>query len=358
MSALIISPLIGPALQINRWIRNGRPVDAHLQNALANLANQTARWRTKQIFSWHGAMGSTTSGTDALIQSSGAGERERWRFAFHSGPYTKEVRVTFLSCIQDGTLLSGGSGDPYSRLRILTTGGSTVGDGTFHYGGGPNSVDTPNNFATGEAIIPVSADTDYTAVISDFDGARIVSAVVYERSLDPDTSNGYASTGYAAGVNIYDTDRSDITTIAANMWKRGGAHLLNWSADNQASPSTISLTTDTNIVDGTSTSVSSSSPGYILDLTSCNRLSQTTVPCVLKAYGKYVITPPVSGGVVKIKASDGSTVGTVTGFTSTASWQSAVVNMPTGVDRYDLTFAAGSGTATFSLYAVSLYQLE
>lgn len=355
MSAVNIPYIIMPPIQETRWVRNGRIVDAGFQSGVANLANQIARWRTKLLFRSTGKMGFTTAGADALVLSAGSGERERWRFAFHSGPFAKEVAITFLMCTASGT---DASFNPYGQLKILSPGGSLVGTAMYHYGNSVNASNVPSNYGVGTAYIAVDPDTDYRAVISDFDNARIVSACVYERSLDPDTDNGYVQTGYAAGVNIYDTDRSGPMDIARDMWLRGGAHLLNWSVDGQASPITNSLTTSTNIVDTTSTTVSSSTPGYTLDLSNCDRLSESSgVPCVLAAYGKYVITPPVSGGTLKLKDSSGTTLGTVTGFTSTAGWQTTTVNLPAFSGKYDLQFASSSGTGTFSLYAVSLYQL-
>ena len=351
MSSVNIPYLIPPAIQEKRWARNGLPVDAQLQSGLANLPNQIAKWRTKEVFRSCGKMGFLTTGTDALISS--ASDRDRWRFAFHTGPFAKEIKITFLMCLK-----SGDPGfDPYGQLEIFTTGGSSVGTATMHFGNAAGGTNIPVNYGTNSGSIAVDPDTDYYGVISDFDAARIVSACVYERSLDPDTTNGYLSAGYAAGVNIYDTDRSGPMLLAADMWKKGGAHLLNWTVDDQSSPITTSSTTSTNIVDTTSTTVSSSTPGYIIDLTHSDRLSETDgIPCVLAAYGKYVITPPVTGGTLKLKDSAGTTLATVTGFDATAGWQTTTVTIPAANDRYDLQFASGSGTATFSLYAVSLYQ--
>lgn len=351
MTTLNVPYLISPAIQVNRWIRNGLIPDAQLQSGLANVGNQIARWRTKEVFRWHGAMGFDPSGVDALVTSGST--RDRWLFAFHSGPFAKEVAVRFLMCMQSTT----DPNDDSARLRILTTGGSTVGDGVFHYGSGHGSPNLPSNYATGNASVAVSPDTDYTAIISDVNAARIVAATVYERSLDPDTTNGYITGNYAAQMPIYDTDRSEPMALARSMWTRGGAHLMNWSADVQASPATNNLLTYKNVIDGISTGSDSTTPGFTIDLTYCNRLSQATsgVPVVLKAYGTWGGTG--TGGTLRFRNSSGVSHD-LTGFTTSGNWVTATFSLPGTIDKYDLMTASTTGGTNFSLGAVSLYQLE
>lgn len=352
MSTVYIPTTIPRALVTNRFVRNGKIPQAEFQNGLATQANQLARWQTKCVFSHSCPIA-------AIPASVPATTRNRWRFAWRSGPYTR-----YLYCkMAVAPAINGASpSEPDVTFTVLNGGGSTVGTVTLQYPSLPitgSPGDTPRYFTyvtlplkSSGAIVGLDPDTEYFGVFSDINGGRLISAMVYEESLPSDTANGYV-TQVSSGSPVFDADRSGVATLLRNMWKQGGAHLFNWSVDDQSSPRTIATTTDTNIIDTSITAVSASSPGIVLDFDSKTRISGTGVSCVLKAYAAR----GSADGSVYLKAADGSTLATVT-VTSTAAWYSSgVVEIPSSATgKCDVMFDSGGGT--LSLYAVSLYQYQ
>lgn len=352
MSTVYIPTQIPRALVTNRFVRNGKIPQAEFQNALATQANQLARWRPKCVFSHSCPIA-------AIPASVPATTRNRWRFAWRSGPYAR-----YLHCyLQVAPSINGASpSEPDVTFTVTNGAGSTVGTVTFKYSSLPmtgSPGDTPRYFLeaylplkSGGAIVELDPDTEYFGLFSDINGGRLISAMVHEESLAGDTANGYV-TQVSAGSPIYDADRSGVATLLRNLWKQGGAHLFNWSVDDQSSPRTIAVTTDTNIIDTSITTVSAASPGIVLDFDNKTRVSKTGVSCVLKAYAAR----GSADGNVYLKAADGSTLATVA-VTSTAAWYSSgVVEIPSSATgKCDLMFDSGGGT--LSLYAVSLYQYE
>ncbi len=328
-------------IQVNRWARNGQYPDVTLQSQMTELCNQVAAYRPKEVFRYVG-------GIAPVVTSNG--DRARWRFAFHTGPFTTKVYCRFLMLQADK------SGDPYAQMTITDSAGATTGTAIFHYGAnGTSATDVPANFGVGADYVTVLPDTDYCGLISDFTQGRILSACVYEVPLDPSTDAGYLDGTFAVGAPILAKHRADLLNMARNLWRRSGSQVLNWSVDVTA---LVATATATNVIDTTSTTVSTATPGFTIDMTGKARVSQTTgVPCVIKAYG--VRTGGIGDDtVVQLVNSAGTLVASLTGFPNgSADWVSLAFNMPLGIDKYDLQFYRKNGTP-FSLTSVSIYEYE
>jgi hypothetical protein len=355
MTSINVPYVFTAPIQERRWVRNGLIPDAEFQSGVCMTANQIARYRGKELFRSSGMCGFDTSGTDALLASTGGTDRDRWRSFCHTGPFTTQIAVDFVMCLQSDNKPF----NPAGRMRVLTSGGSIVGDAVYHFGNSLTIADNvPSNWGFGTGYVNVSPDTDYQLLFSDVDNARMISATAYEVTLDPDTSNGYIQPGYAATRNIYDADRSDPMLLASSLWKRGGAHLFNWTVDSQASPQVNSLLSTKNVIDGISTGVDATTPGFTIDLTGCNRRSQSSVPVVLWAYGKWGGASG-TGGLVRLRSTNtGAVLATITGFPIAGGWKSATLNLDPSKDKLDLCWASTTGGTNFSIYAASLYQLE
>src|SRR5690606_624965 len=95
-----------------------------------------------------------------------------------------------------------------------------------------------------------------------------------------------------------------------------------------------------------------SNPGYTIDLRYCRTRSKTTVPCVLAVYGWMEST---AGG--SLQSREGANVlASITGWTSTPTWQTVAVDLDASLTTYTLYFANGGIGRTFNVGAVSLFQ--
>lgn len=345
-----------PPIPPDRYCRNGKHPNAALLNRLNEAHNQAILYRSKEVFSGSDRPGLTT----AVANSVGAGDRTRYRFAFHTGPYTHSLFVVALQRPPDLNFTT----NAYSRIDISTstTYATTAFSQTLVYGNNPTNHS--GNGGTIEYfkvvtnyIDGVAADTDYYGVFTDVDNGRILSASVFDLQSMTENYSGYLSQSTTTHTLILDKDRQDLATISNALWKRGGAQVLNWSVELDGVAKTTASVTLTNIIDTTKTGApTSSSPGYSLDMTGKARISQTSgVPCIMKAFGKISAG---TGGTVYLKDSSNNTVASCTNFTTTAGWiSSGAFNLPATTGKYDLQFAVGGG-ATFTLYAVSIYEYD
>jgi hypothetical protein len=358
VSSVPIPLVLVPQLQALANARNGRSPDATLLNLMLSDTNYLMRWRTKELFSWWTPLRSipATSGT-----------RTRWRFAAHLGPKTRQIYVHMVL----GEFVGTAGSDPFGRFTLLDSGGSTIGTADAHHGevaissGSAASTSLPVmasftiplNDGTGPSgVVTVTPDSDVFGVFEDKQGAKLISATVLEVSLDHTTENGYLQSPFGVTAPIYSSMRSGLVTALRTMWKRGAAHLLNWTVDQDSAALTRISATGVNIIDGTSGVPSSSTPGYTLDLLQKGSVRRGNVPCVFKAYGKNSAAGG-AGANVDIVDSTNTILASVNFTSTTASWVSTTVNLPASVAKYDLRFR-GDGTNTVTLYAVSLYQHE
>jgi hypothetical protein len=341
-----------PAIVTNRWVRNDKHPDAAFQNDLAEQTNHLMAWHTKEVFSYDCPI--------ASIPAAGAG-RDRWRFAWHSGPYARYLWMRVV-------MAPGGEGGapPGVSLTVTNGAGSTIGTAEHYSGMSVSATDTPAYFSIGHsplqssgAIVAITADTDYFGLVSDVATGRVQSISVYEVSLEPTAANGYIPAVSGLGP-IYDADRSAVATALRNMWKRGAAHLFNWSVDPQSAPRTTTSATEANLVDTALTGANAygaAAPQWVLDVSNRTRVAGTGVPIVVKVYASR----GTSDGTVYLVADSSDVIATVT-ITGAAAWYSATATIdptlfgdPANASVH-LTFKSAGGTC--SVYAVSVYQYQ
>lgn len=340
-----------PPIEIDRFCRNGQHPDARFQNQINQQANAAVLNRSKQVFAGGDGLTSVAS-----LTSFGAGDRARWRFACRTGPYSH----AFYYVVIMHQPTSGYTNNTYGRLDIATNAAGTpaVSSAYFYYGADPTNGSGVSGWSYLRVlqgfVDGITGDTEYYCTFNDVDYGRIVSACVFDLQSMTENTGGYLAQNITTHTPVLNVHRQNAVTVNNDLWQKGGSHVLNWSVNNGTSPITTTSATSTNIIDTTSTTVSSSTPGYTLDMTGKDRLSQTSgVPCVMKAFGK------VSGGgltgTVRIKDSGGSTLATCSITGTTNAWvSSGSFNLPATIGKYDLQFSTSGGT--FSLYAVSIYE--
>ncbi len=353
MSTISIPQFVPGQLQALQTVRNGKSPDAGVQSRLAGMLNQAASWRTKEVFRY----GSKIS---SISTSAGVGPTTRWRFSWNAGPYVRYLLARAVVALRNDDTAPGSS---YANLQIKNGAGTTIGNAVFSYGDTTSSpTDMPNEWgvvssllrSAGGTPVTMTASTAYYGEVTDNNDARIISISIWEVSLAADTDNGYAEQGFTSLGPVYDLDRQTPATIARSMWTDGAGHLTNVTADIDSAAIVNSTTTAKNVLDTAITTVSSSTPGFTLDLTyksTIGRSAGVDVPVTLRVYAART----VSNGTIKLKDSSGTTVLTVS-VTGTAAWYEVSGNLPATTSKYDLHLTAGAaGTITF--YAASLLQL-
>jgi len=338
-------------IQEDQFFRNGMHPTAVALSKISEAGNQALLYRSKEAFRYLGPLSSSNA-----IASFGVGARDRWRFAFHTSPYHGCLFGRVVMQCQT----AGFSTDSYCRVAILNGGGSVVVSQDIHYGTSPAGP----NLQLGWQYLRVqdiyleglAKDTDYYGLITDYDYGIVVAISLADMNSLSE-NGGYLAQNYTSLTSITEAQHGNINTLIKNQWKRGGATLFNWTANDQSAPQQISTAIATNLIDATSTTYGSAIPGFYLDLTNHDRVSQAAgVPCVMKVYGKFSAAGP--NGTLELRNSAGTVVASIAnGWTSTASWQSVAFNMPASADKYYLTFSRASA-GIFSCYAVSIYEYE
>lgn len=349
--AMPTSKAASPPIQLDRWFRNGMHPNAQALNLLNEAANQAALFRTKEVFRAIGPLGIGIGGMPGSVAS-----LDRWRFAFHTGPYTHAV----MAIVMIASPSASWANDTYAKLQLYTdTAEATpAGSAEFHYGPGPNGTTQADGFQYLKPImqyIDVDPDTDYYGKISQH-YSRIQSACVFELPSLTENFGGYLAQNVSVMTPVLDVFREKLALLTRAVWRRGAATVLNWTCDDQTNPpTTTSASGTTNILDG-SAAPSASTAGYTLAMNNKDRLSESSgVPVIMKAFGRKTLGTP--DGTVYIKDSGGSTVASIANaFNNTPSWQSVTFNLPASTAKYDLMRSCANGSGVFEVFAVSMWE--
>lgn len=341
-------PPIGP----DRWFRNGKCPDANAIGMMNALANGVSLFRGKCPIATYLNLIKTPSSQLA--------SRVRHRLAWRSGPYTHAL-VAVVTLYPPNL---GFDQDSYAKLSVYSdvTESTLVTSQEFHYGVSPKGSTAAVGWGYMKTVIQmvdgISPSTNYYGKFSDENYGRIQSVLVFELSSLTENNDGYLPQNITMRTPLTDSLRGNLASVANTVWREGGAHVLYWDCANHSSPITSTSITATNVVDLSSTAISAATPGYTLNMTGKARLSQTSgVPCVMKVFGKQ--STATTGGNVYLKSSAGTIASITNGWTSTTpTWVSTTFNLPATVDKYDLQFSKTGGAGDFTLYSVSVYELD
>lgn len=344
------------------------PTAANTQKLRA-MTNHIARYRTRQLACFVTTLQSPPSPTWNPTDPT---SRVRWRSCFRSSPFGTRIRAVVTVHRQDPNAPSASS--DYVIVEVASVSGVFVGSSTFP--AGPPTVVFPDDYAVGPenlfhrfgvlqdtaglqggftAEIPQSPTDDYQIVVTEVNGAIALACTVYEEALPADMANGYIDTNLHVSTPITSQSRQDVADILRSMWQKGAAHLISWSrlldVGGAYAPATTASLLPKNLVDNSSTVVSTATPGYTVDLTNCTRLSTASqgVRVFFAAYGKCTTN---GHGDVYMKNSAGTTLVSVTGFGTSLGWLIGSGYIPAAVGKYDLMFATDAGTLTVEAVSV------
>lgn len=344
-----------PPIEWDRFCRNTKHPSANLWNQIHEATNQAVLYRAREIFrapGWVGSSGGAGSG----------GTRDRYRFAFRSGPYMHGLMMIAVMVPQTAGL----TGNAYSKITIYSdfNEATPVASVNFYHGANPggsltSSEGLPYIKTIKIPLFGLTAGTDYYAKVSDVDEGRIMALSVFELPSMTENTSGYLSQNITAETEILDIYRQNVATIQKTLWKKTGGLALNFCVNVAANATTNNTNTSKNVCDGLTTTFSDATKGFKIDLTNHDRLAQASgIPVVMKVFCKT--TDAGGKGRFYLKNSAGTAIITITDSISTAAggaWRSTVGFLPAAADKYDLHFD-NNGAGTLSVWAVSIYEYE
>lgn len=348
-----------PPIEWRKYCVNSYAPSAQFQNLLNEATNQGVLYRTRQLFS---AISHPNE-----IAALAATPQPTYRFAFRTSTYHSSLIV--FATLQPPLGTSGNKAS-YAQLKIFsdTAEATVVATGDMYYGASPAGIQFTNlrgwsfaktltHFFTG-----LSPNTDYYACFYGVDAACLQTATVIETQSMTAHVDGYLPTTLTQESEVLAVYRQRVAQIQKQLWKYSGQSLLNWTVLDGDVPETISSATSTNVIDGSSTTVSASTPGYTLDMRYRARRGQTSgIPVVMKAFcssNVWVDDPSNGIGQIRLLDSGGTAVlSIVDGFSAAGGWVSATGYLPATEAKYDLHFDNGGG-GTVELWAVSIWEYE
>lgn len=348
MSGIILKELPFP-VDTFAYAQNGMVPDVRFYNRIANAQNHILAFRTKHVFAdWDNTH--SGSGTTKVLH----------RFRFHAG-----YGAQFLM-LQSAM---GYGGHPtttaYATFSISVAGSGSYATQTVKYGQAQNgATDAPDEIQWSKCAFALTPNTTYEVFASVDNEARLVSLAAWTTGIaTPNTSTNYYVYPSSTYGQIDDASRQRFTQGLSEIWKRNGAHLLNWSCG--GTPKTTTGATWTNPTDAT-TAVAATSAGYILGSSLLTPYTRRVQPlkAVLAVYAR--VTGGAGTGEVRLYSDSGSgapTFAAITGIGATAQWYSLEQTVPSGGDalsafsKVDLQHRM-NGAGTMNLHAVSLYLYE
>jgi hypothetical protein len=295
------------------------------------------------------------------LAGGGATTVSPWPFYFHAGENT--VGLRFHLSIVDTDY--GSATDPIVTLTVkLAADGSTVVSEVVHQNArrAPASIaQIPNRLTKHSAdLVGLDPDTDYYVEIACDDGARLMGMTCYELAdhhADDTVAGVVDPTKFLADGPIYDEHVEDLLGAGRDHWKHSGCHYLSWAPD-YATTESISATSYTNVLDGSSTSVSGATPGMVI---ASQYHGSITTPAAGPAVKIAVKATRTAGaGSLSVQLNDGTHTIALTGITTggVGGWYVGTGNIPSQVAKWDLQAKVSAGGTTFDLEAVCVFAYE
>lgn len=372
MTAVTIPAYALPTIRPHKWIRNGKYPDAQLAQELADAVNAGARIRAKEHCRF------STSVSPSIAAST---VRNRWRCVFRASPFALYLAVGLgivpgtSAGVVEVTLYD----DTLTEVATATA-TTTVGSG----GVAPNNwIDAEPLFVDGAGdLFEPTPYTTYYAVFEDTQCTAIWGTIYEWATLDPDTTNGYVSSNFAATTPVYDADRQGVAVLGRTLWQQQGSHVLNWSTNRDLLPPVgeldplperwvegsytdsheKNLVTDVAVYDIINDIWDPDDSYFLLDLSNRARVSESGVTVRIHAYARiYEIGLGFPDLVLRLRDSTGTVLQTLTwpGLSGTsASWKTATVVLPAEAAGYYLTYGivgSGSYDGKGNVYCVSIF---
>lgn len=348
MATFNIQPKIPTDLVWPAHTRNGMVPNGAFVRYMATALNYVPAYLRKVPLTFCQDLGS--------IKGSAAGTKNYWRARFRTGYGTTKLRAVFLMAHVDNALAT----DSRVNMSIIDVDDVSTADSALRLNWiDTTAADIPNEYIWGTAEATVIAGNRLSLLIEAIDYARPLACMLYEVGTNPVDTDITATADQRIGVggHILDSTQSNLLTTGTLLWKQNAANVLNWTSLSADDVVSHTGTTYTNILDGSSTTVTSSTPGYHITEIYHNSASATTVPVEIAVYAQRTAGAGTTSNN-KVRLTDGTNHLEVTGITSTPGWFIATGTLPASANmKLDLQVASDA-VDTLAIHAVSVYEWE
>jgi hypothetical protein len=327
-------------IQARRHVRNGRLPTAIHARWVAEALNHCLAFRRKEVASIcvpH--VGSVPAGQSGTVTY--------WHGAFAAGVGAKKLAARVILAKADtATLVS-----PYVDLQVGPVNGTLVTTDRVYSPKASSPADTLDEWTYGyiEYDLP-AANTLYEWRLRASNYARPIALCLFEVCGSPVwEADGAVNPEINVGGPIFDSFHSAALNLAINLRNSNARHLWNWTRPTNSAVTIASgALTSVNLLDGSSTSVSSSSPGVTINNQRHRTVEVSTTPCL------FMVRASQATGSGSVKLSDGTVTFSID-VDSTLEWKSKAIQLPTWSSRkWDILVSTGGANMTVD--AVSLFE--
>lgn len=335
-----------------RYARNNFVPEAPFARRLINGQNHVMAFRRKTFLN--------ASALDGRFAGA-AGETILYRSYFHTGHGATGIKVKV--GIGSDNLSSGV--DPIVRFKLTKVSGGSA-DVYLHAGNHSGSADdSPSAVTWRDGIIPCDADADYYIDVVATDYARVLSVCVWEAASDivNEATNYYVDPDPTVGFPIWDSMRQKQLVGMSQIWRRNAGQIMTWPGPGTGSGLTrTGVTTWLNAIDGSSTSVTASTPGFWLGddewpLDRWQRYSDAIAGLTINVvFACYASCTGSATGEVKLENSTG-TICSITGMGTAAAWYTSATTLANWdpSSKADLMYRTSNAANTVTIHAACLY---
>jgi hypothetical protein len=362
MTKHVASVLFPPLIDDERFSSNGMLPDAALLRRLAETLNWVAAKAKKQVFTKCQPLDAVLAGDPANVV---------WPAYFRTGENVRGLHVACGIALTDYSF----SSMPEVNLIVKDTTPTTVINKSWTFpASSAGTVVTPDELNHVEEYVGgLLPNTEYYAYWQLTNGARLVYASLTEAQGADDADLGASHyvddtvagvsdpTPFLAEAPIYDAGIADLVTANNLLWRHNGAHLIGWCPDydEDDGPLTSSFAspmTYTNVLDTSSTSVTSSSFGWKLFTQYHNTVNRTTVPVKLAVRSNRTS----GGGTLDVRLTDGTNNIDITGIVDLGGgWSTVTANIPAQAGtKWDLQARVSFHTSVFCISGLALFEYE
>lgn len=350
MATVLVPPLDGVFSSTNppaslRFFRNIVSPSASAAVGLSDRLNTLMARRSNVLVGL-----ATNTGLHSSFDSGSTSSIVTYRWVGMTGPVAQQVRL-HLTLLPAAVAVGGIS---FAQVRmtpgLTSTGGAVAQNVIFVAQHG-----TTTSF---DSLFDIEQDFDigpsqiYRFELFLVNELRIVSASMYENPLPNILGDTTATpalinpSSIAKGKPITSQQVYSMISAADRIYKAGKV-LGTWCADYPGDEATRTSSTPANIIDA-STAVTSTTPGWLFDVSNSGTLSSTTVPVTF-----WVYASTSGSGTVRFIDDLGTTISTVTA--GATGWYAGSGSMSTSSTKLDVLLA-GDGTNLCTLYACGAIQ--
>lgn len=346
MAIIVPSKTTPRALPHMQRVRNGIEPDHRTAQEIARRHAYYIAHARKGVFAKHVRFNSLPQGS--------AGTTTQWRWLCRTGDASGAVTLRARVGLLPGT--NGAGADPKVRMAAYDGSTTTYSDYVAYWTDSSATPGLSDILWAYMEIEDLDADTEYQCHFESVDYCRVASAAVFE-SVDSslsDTSAGITDTGYYDGLDILDAQHSELTEHGHSYWRHNAQQLVNVVPDWPGlAKLTTSSTTYINALGGSATPASNT-PGVYVATQYKNPVHSDDIACVVGVWGKQSAGV---GGNVAIVDSNGSTLATLSLFTTAGSWKTTTLNLDgaSATHKLDFHMRASAGN-TITVEAISIYQ--